>query len=1115
MALTSFFTRQVRITVAIGAGIWLCAPSAYAQLDPLNFLKRTPPNVLLVVDTANRMQRDAPTDPANPLATSNYYDPFLYPTYGTWWEAPLGVTGGTKYRRRYGTSGPLSPYPSSGACPSGAGTCGLTYASGGSGDKFNAGTIAVVTDQDPTGYAGFESATRLSIARAALYQAVNQNKNVARFGLLKTRQNSPSMPATSCSSTGSCQVNVTDPAQSGSAATETGSGGRWYITRPTVSSNNTAANASTALIVKADSASANADVLTVLGKTPRDSASGGLSPLIPAGNDDVNTVDAPLNLMLTDTSAEADRLLKNDPNCMNTVVVLVVGGGDGAGTDLSAAAKAFITPGIDSRRIPIYVIALAPPSADRAGLQAIASNSGGLYFEITKSQIDAALRSQMWSAAVTGAPAGTVVVPEAVKAINVAIQAAFENFEDLNTKALIATPLPAGVSSVIPISEFQVSSPIIGTTNLQGATDATGATLTPDPTTIRDRAGNVIPQRSNLMVTSAFTLPGFDGKVRAFRVYKPQADATQQSGYKFVADGTPLWSAGTPAADSRNLFTTLADGSMIEFKSSNVAQLASLMNLNATDAVNVINLVRAQPLGTILDSTPAIVNPPSLDPPPDDTYPAFAAANRDRRTLVFFGTNRGVLEAIDARTGLEVWGYIPMNLLPKLRTLWDGQAVGAVDFLMDGSPKVADIKWADGSWHTFMFIGQGAGGTFYQALDLTLSGMAASVAPTDDTASTILSFFSVPTRIPVRWSYPLLSDFEPNCNNLGVGACTTSPYGDLKSTATAVEKTMGQTWSDPAIGQVMSPVSPYVMLTGSGYFPYSTQQQPNRGGTVAGTTFYMLKAEDGTLLDSKSVGSDGQYETQDNCVTSNDCTQFKNALQSDPVATGPSDSRYITKSYIADLDGRIWRFDISLNSSNKPIFNSGTNPVKLYDDPLKQPIFSSMATVNVGGTQQYIFAGTGNDLLPQNGVSQQYRLLGVLDNGGSGTKTFEVDLNKVDGNNGDEKVTAFPAVAGDIVFFTTTTFNPASPCTLPTASLYALTFIGGAAYDTNADGKFDNKDTTLVKSIAGVRATAPFIVDQHLVFGAGGKVQMFGDMADFNNGIGQAGVRILSWREAR
>jgi hypothetical protein len=55
----------------------------------------------------------------------------------------------------------------------------------------------------------------------------------------------------------------------------------------------------------------------------------------------------------------------------------------------------------------------------------------------------------------------------------------------------------------------------------------------------------------------------------------------------------------------------------------------------------------------------------------------------------------------------------------------------------------------------------------------------------------------------------------------------------------------------------------------------------------------------------------------------------------------------------------------------------------------------------------------------------------------------------------------------------------------------------------------------LIKTIAGERATAPFIVDQHLVFGTGRNVSIFGNKDDFNNGVGQAGVRILSWREVR
>jgi Tfp pilus tip-associated adhesin PilY1 len=187
----------------------------------------------------------------------------------------------------------------------------------------------------------------------------------------------------------------------------------------------------------------------------------------------------------------------------------------------------------------------------------------------------------------------------------------------------------------------------------------------------------------------------------------------------------------------------------------------------------------------------------------------------------------------------------------------------------------------------------------------------------------------------------------------------------------------------------------------------------------------------------------------------------------------------------------------------------------VWESGQDQPIFGSMASVNVGGANQYIFFGTGSDLLPSTGVETTYHLTGVLDHGGSGSRTLDRALAKTAGRKTDEKVTAFPAVAGDIVFFTTTTFRPSNSCKDQEANLYAFTFVGGAAYDSTGDGKVDKADQPLVKTISGERATAPFIVDQHLVFGTASKVALFGDPQDFNNGVGQAGVRILSWREVR
>jgi hypothetical protein len=1079
-----------RRVAAAGAVVLVAAPAS-AQVDPLLFLKTAAPNVIMVVDTSHRMQRSAPTNPATvatSLASSHYYDPFIYTKNpgNPPWQASIGVTDATTntfYRRRYNN---------------------LDHVLTPTLDRYTASTIQTVGDQTPVLFSFFEAQTRLAVARAALYQAVNENRTVARFSLMKMRQTNPTVATQGNAG----PAVVADPNQQ---ATDSGSVlGQWRISRPTVGATNngvTTAAAGGSLMARADIHTPT-DVMTILARNTR--TAGGL---LPAGNDDINVVDAPVKLLLDDARSEAARLIaiNSDPTCRNTVVVMVVGGGEGTTSGLNnaaldTAAANFLNVG--GRRVPVYVIAIAPATEEVDGLRAVATRTGGQYFEISKAQIDTAFNSP-GQYTTAGAMAGTLIVPEVVRAVNVAIQHAFVNSNDLNT-------LPTAFPPIGRMTEHQVTSPIIGSVNLDDGRDITGAALVPNSANVLDKQGVKIPLRSNLLVTAGFSMPGFDGVLRGFRVYKPVSDSTQPSGYKFVSDGTLLWKAcvpgagcaAAPDASRRNLYTATTAGTMIAFDTANAAVLAPMMNMTLAEATNVITAVREMPLGAVVSSTPAIMNPPSLDPPPDVDYPAFRTDNEQRRSIVWVGTNNGILEAIDARFGVEVWGFIPLNLLPKLKTLVDGQPVGSFAHFVDSSPKISDVKYAD-RWHTSLIIGEGAGGTFYQSFDVTLSDME-SVLGTDSDASAsidqVLNYFANPGRITLNWAFPSYANFDP----------TIAPYGDVAASATAVEKTVGQTWSDPAVGQIVGPDGPFAVLLGSGFLPYAVQQQANRGGVVAGTTFYIVDAGSGAVLASRDVGSDGVNETNNDCATDNGtagCQRIKNALQSDPVATGPSDSRYVTKTYVGDLDGNLWRFDIDLTGGSPSIAAT----TKLYAAGPTQPLFNSMATVMVG-TRQYVFFGTGSDLLPQTDKNTEYRLLGILDGGSSGSKTFEKVLTKTSSGTtitSDERVTAFPAVAGDIVFFTTTLLN--ALCSAPDARLYAFTFIGGPAYDNTGDNVVkDKQDTPLVKTVAGQRATAPFIVDQHVVFGAGGSnVQMFGDSTDYNNGIGQAGVRILSWREVR
>ncbi len=1031
--------RRLAAAAAIcAAALLLAPPAAFAQLDPLLFLQRSAPNVIIAVDTANRMQFGA---------AGTYYDPYDYTETDAAWEALLGVApGATTYRRAYRSLVKQPPF---------------------SADMYIAARIDTLDNTSPL-FSAFWSRTRLAVARAGLLAAVQQNARVARFGLVKMRQLNPRVG----DRVNEGPVWVLDPSQLG--PTPSGAmDGRWRITTTVVDAPNGSIGAAAAPVVAPDAAGANASVATFLSRAVNQSGA-----LIPAGRDTNTDVDAPIATLIDDARAEAARLIAADTRCRNTVVILVVGGGEGttvAGADPASRAATFLN--VNGRRVPIYVIAIAPPVASVPSLQAIARNSGGGYFEITPGMINAV-------------PLG-MAVPEVTRAANAAVQHAFAAQADVN--AAPTAELPLG-----PQTEWQTASPIVGTVNLENARDISGLAL--PNTVIYTPAGTKVPQRANVMITAGMALPGFEGRLRGFRMYEPEADATRPYGWAFVTSGARLWVSTLPAPDARNIYTTLPSGSMVALNAANAGLLAPY--LTSIDAAGLIQQVREQPLGAIVDSTPAMLDSPSLDPPPDPDYPGFAADHVNRRSLIFVGANDGMMHAFDARTGMELWAYVPFNLLPKLRALREGQAVGSFDYFVDSSAKIADVK-VGGAWRTYLMFGQGPGGTFYQTLDVTLTAMASTLSPDSDDTGAMLSFFSQPDRIPHVWSFPDLNSFDVSL----------APYGDIALGAPGAATTVGETWSDPAVGQVQSASSEWIAVVGSGFLTRSRELAPNRLGTRAGTTFYLLKMSDGTLLDSLDVGSDAVAENIDNCAVANDCRRMKNALQADPVATGPPNTRYITKAYIGDLDGRIWRFNLGLGATDTPQFTSA--PIKLFDATNTHPIFASMASVNVGGSQDYLFFASGSDALPSNGVSQSYKLFGVLDTVGTGVQKFAYSLEAVDGAGGDEKPSTFPAVAGEIIFFSTTTFRPTAPCTEPTANLYALTFLGGPAYDTNNSGNLTAADTVKIRSADTGRATAPFVVDQHLVFASGGKVEILGDPRDYNNGFGQVGVRILSWRPRR
>lgn len=169
------------------------------------------------------------------------------------------------------------------------------------------------------------------------------------------------------------------------------------------------------------------------------------------------------------------------------------------------------------------------------------------------------------------------------------------------------------------------------------------------------------------------------------------------------------------------------------------------------------------------------------------------------QSILFAGSNDGMIHAFDNATGEELWAFIPPNLLPNLKNL-TGEAL---QFLVDGAPRVYLERKTDGTLDKAILIfGLRRGGNRYFALDVK----------TPD-------------------SPKLLWEITPS----------TTGFGEL-----------GQTWSTPQLGKIKyGSGEKWVAFIGGGY----DENQDNIPVTVndtKGRAVYVIDVLTGSLLWSYS-----------------------------------------------------------------------------------------------------------------------------------------------------------------------------------------------------------------------------------------------------------------------
>jgi hypothetical protein len=285
---------------------------------------------------------------------------------------------------------------------------------------------------------------------------------------------------------------------------------------------------------------------------------------------------------------------------------------------------------------------------------------------------------------------------------------------------------------------------------------------------------------------------------------------------------------------------------------------------------------------------------------------------------------------------------------------------------------------------------------------------------------------------------------------------------------------MGQTWSVPSLGNVdplTEGLPEWRLWTGSGY-----SEDPNEG-----TTFYMLDAVTGAVLYDIDVGDGVPTHFPDNALVASPAGYNAFMQDREPKYASPATDK-ISRVYIPDIHGRIWKFDAS----------SGGMVANLTPD---QPIANAVGLLKLdsgGPAEPHIYAESGNDSrVPDSNTFYAFAFRDTSAAGDYSTQLTElfppvplVDTNGLRYRGTVQPATAFNAEGFSRVFYLGTRYTGVTPDCLSRfdSILFGLLGVsGGAAYDFTDDGSAD-----LSTVIEGNRAPQIQVVGGQLVIGDSG-----------------------------
>jgi hypothetical protein len=541
-----------------------------------------------------------------------------------------------------------------------------------------------------------------------------------------------------------------------------------------------------------------------------------------------------------------------------------------------------------------------------------------------------------------------------------------------------------------------------------------------------------------LVIGSSFIFPGWEGQLRAYDMNGVSfvagttselqtiatSDLNDATGRSLIPGAGIYWDAGALLndrnPDSRTIYTALRSGGTVTnplvrtgFTRTNLGNVSTagslawcLKDVNNNNA-GLVDFVRGTnrywKLGDINHSTPVVVGPPAEDSAYMGTgYAEFKTTYVSRAKVIYVGANDGMLHCFDAATGEELWGFIPYNLLPKLRNMYavdaaNGSRYYAHDVYCDGSPSVADVQ-INGTWKTVLVTGQGPG------------------------SGSTLGSGNVTGAINYYWALDVTDPTNPQ------------PLWEITHTYRSGNKTypsMGETWSTPAIGKVNhSGTTRWVAFMGSGY------DNVKSGSYSLGRRFYVVRMDTGAFITASTEVSQVNTASLSGARAAYSYPNIVATIPGSPTAIDLDGNSFTDSIFVGDLDGRLYRIDVT-----------GTNPsgwtlTAIYTDYLYYPIITRPAAwvdpLEGGPARARVYFGTGGD--DSAPTDRDYSFVSIIDNGGNAA-TIEWYLGvpaRLNLSNTYQrgtlgtgsKIWADPIIADQVVYFSTLrgSIEAVNPC---------------------------------------------------------------------------------------